>query len=292
MAIDKIFISHVVSELLIICGVSFYFHKKCSNLQQQVNELNSKLEKLNVNNYILSLKKQEQFEIQTVQQINKIYSMLNTIMNNQSYMDSNNPRSNVFNPVYNVENNTSTIKENYSPPQQSTTQQSQTPVKKNNQNPLLNTLSMIGPLSTMFQVMVDKKPPHPDELFQNIDINKMSGKIVEIEEEDNINTEELDNELEDELNDLKSNITTTLNTPITTPRMTPSHSSLMNDCENGMCKLNLNSTNENDTNNSTNNDVNNTNDNQIKNESSNDQSSPLRYISQLPEGKRGRPKKT
>jgi hypothetical protein len=182
MPVDKILISHVVSEVLIICGVTFYFHKKCARLQQQIDELNSKLEKLNANSYMSSLKRQEQFEVQTVQQINKIYSILNN-MNNLNNTNNINNIENIstgFKPVYNEP-----IRENYNSVQQESqvnNQGLQSNKPQPPQNTLLsglsNGLSMLSslPISTMFQVVMKDKPHHPDDLFQNMDINKELNK--------------------------------------------------------------------------------------------------------------------
>jgi hypothetical protein len=296
MPVDKILVSHVVSEVLIICGVTFYFHKKCARLQHQIDELNSKLEKLNANSYISSLKRQEQFEVQTVQQINKIYSILNN-MNNLTNMNNLNNIENTstnFKPVYNEP-----IRENYNNVQQ---ELQTAPLNKPQapQNTLLsglsNGLSMLSslPISTMFQVVMKDKPPHPDELFQNMDINKElnKNKIVEVEDdEEEVDSNKLDDELEDELNDLKSNITTAMNTPVLTPLLTPSQSNIasLNLCEDGVCKLDMNKLTKNE-----NEEVNLNiplNNIQISDSSDNEKSSPLRYISNIPQNKRGRPKK-
>lgn len=301
MPVDKILVSHVVSEVLIICGVTFYFHKKCARLQQQIDELNSKLEKLNANSYISSLKRQEQFEVQTVQQINKIYSILNN-MNNFTNMNNLNNIENTstnFKPVYNE-----SIRENYNIVQQDSQVNKQgTPVPINKPQALQNTLlsglsnglSMLSslPISTMFQVVMKEKPPHPDELFQNMDINKElnKNKIVEIEDEENeIDSNKLDDELQDELNDLKSNITTAMNTPVLTP-LTPSNSNMvsLNLCEDGVCKLDMNKLNKNENEElDLNIPLNNI---QVSDNSDTEKSSPLRYISNIPQNKRGRPKK-
>ena len=296
MPIDKIFISHVVSEIIIIIGVSFYYHKKCSYLQSQIQELNNKLEKLNVNNYLAFIERQKHFEQQTVQHINKIYSILNSRGNSHNNQNINlqNQENMIFEPIGQMSFTTENEKTIPSEKKPQTSQQQ-------SQNPFLNTLSMIGPLSTMFQVVMEKKPPHPDEVLKN-------AKIVEIEDErtssvEKIDTEMLDNELEDELNDLKSTTTTAANTPVLVPR-TPKHyltdnkgvSSSVNKCENGLCKIDY-------TNNSQNSvepfdiETSKTNDDSLSSIENQDdikstsQSSPLRYISQIPEQKRGRPKK-
>lgn len=300
MNIDKKLISHIVAEFLIISGLSFYYHKKCTNLQLQINDLNIKLEKMNGVNYLNSIKRQEQFENQTVQHINKIYSILNNPNNiNNSNVGFNN------NPVIDsLKINNEIIKENfYSPslnetPQQSNFLQSHNVTQKNQSiNPLMNTLSMLGPLTTMFKVVMEPKPPHPNEIFENIDIKSQlnTKKIVEIEDSDNeINSEMLDNELKDELNDLRSNVTSTFNTPILTPKLslTPSVPSL-DLCDNGVCKLNIENNlfrdiqeievKENKENKEDN--------RENKDNKENDKSNPLRYISQPLENKRGRPKK-
>lgn len=301
MPVDKILVSHVVSEVLIICGVTFYFHKKCARLQQQIDELNSKLEKLNANSYISSLKRQEQFEVQTVQQINKIYSILNNMNNftNMNNLNNIEKTSTDFKPVYNEP-----IRENYNIVQQDSQVNKQgipAPINKPQapQNTLLsglsNGLSMLSslPISTMFQVVMKEKPPHPDELFQNMDINKElnKNKIVEIEDEENeIDSNKLDDELQDELNDLKSNITTAMNTPVLTP-LTPSQSNMvnLNLCEDGVCKLDMNKLNKNENEElDLNIPLNNI---QVSDNSDTEKSSPLRYISNIPQNKRGRPKK-
>jgi hypothetical protein len=296
MPIDKIFISHVVSEIIIIVGVSFYYHKKCSYLQSQIQDLNIKLEKLNVNNYLALIERQKHFEQQTVQHINKIYSILNSrgnVHNNQIF-NSQNHESMSFEPVNQMSFSSENVKTTIPSEKKTQSQQSQ-----QSQNPFLNTLSMIGPLSTMFQVVMEKKPPHPDEVLKN-------AKIVEIEDEitssnEKVDTEMLDNELEDELNDLKSTSTTAANTPVLVPR-TPKHYLTDNSvsspkkCENGICKIDY-------TNNSQNSvepfDIETSNSSEFllsSNETTDNikptsQSSPLRYISQIPEQKRGRPKK-
>jgi hypothetical protein len=310
MPIDKIFISHVVSEIIIIVGVSFYYHKKCSYLQSQIQELNNKLEKLNVNNYLSLIERQKHFEQQTVQHINKIYSMLNS--RNISPQEQQNMYNNQFGSFPTTERFSNSQKyenmtfetENFSLDKDTVQTNSKVEKKaapQQSQNPFLNTLSMIGPLSTMFQVVMDKKPPHPDELFKNIDNVNGTKKIVEIEDEQ-IDTVTLDKELEDELNDLKSGTVTAMNTPVLVPR-TPKHfsndSSILtpDKCENGMCKIDYTQVSQSTDTNINNQDMIDSTDLIVsKTETQNDlqnssQSSPLRYISQIPEQKRGRPKK-
>ena len=300
MAIDKTLISHIVAELIVICGLSFYYHKKCSSLQLQINELNSKLEKMNGINYLNTIKRHEQFESQTVQHINKLYSMLNN-------MNGMNNMSGISNSDILRTNNDSIIRENfYSQSNESAsllsqnTSSQQAPLQKPPvSNPLMNTLSMLGPLTTMFKVVMEPKPLHPNEVFENIDIKAQLNnqqKIVEVEDDD-INSETLDNELKDELNDLRSNVTSAMNTPIMTPNLALASSMPMLDiCENGVCKLNFdNNKNEESEQiglNSENKDNNITLLNIDKEVTSDkgDKSSPLRYISH-PETKRGRPKK-
>ena len=321
MTVDKTLIAHIVAELIVISGLSFYYHKKCSNLQLQINDLNSKLEKMNGNNYLNTIKRQEQFESQTVQQINKLYSILNTMNNGNNNVSSN---DNIIKESFYTPSNNIVINENrssllpsiirddlYSDKRSefssfsSHKQSVHTPESVS--NPLMNTLSMLGPLTTMFKVVMEPKPPHPNEVFSNIDIKSElnSKKIVEIKDKEEINSEILDDELRDELDDLHSNVTSTFNTPVLTPKLSlMSNVPMLDLCENGVCKLtyendkNSESTNEDNTlkeNNSTLNfqqgfgtlvtQQNNEKINQIE------QSNPLRYISHAPETKRGRPKK-
>ena len=264
MAIDKTLISHIVAELIVICGLAFYYHKKCSSLQLQINDLNSKIEKMNGINYLNTIKRHEQFENQTVQHISRLYSLLN--MNNgiNNVNNVNNVNS-ISNSDILRTNNDSIIRENFYsnstdninkteniPLQQPSSQQQQLP-KPPVSNPLMNTLSMLGPLTTMFKVVMEPKPQHPNEIFENIDIktqlNNMSQqgfgmnmpqqKIVEVEEDD-IDSETLDNELKDELNDLRSNVTSAMNTPIMTPKLAlTSNIPTLDMCDNGVCKLNF-----------------------------------------------------
>jgi hypothetical protein len=299
MAIDKILISHIVAELIVICGLSFYYHKKCSSLQLQINELNSKLEKMNGINYLNTIKRHEQFESQTVQHINKLYSMLNNMsgMNNSDILRTNND-SIIRENFYSQSNESASLLSQQSVSQQAPLQKP--PVS----NPLMNTLSMLGPLTTMFKVVMEPKPLHPNEVFENIDIKAQLNnqqKIVEVED-DEINSETLDNELKDELNDLRSNVTSAMNTPTMTPKLALTSSMPMLDiCENGVCKLNFDNNKNEESDqiclNSENKDNNitllNIDKSEIYKEVSTDKgdkSSPLRYISQ-PETKRGRPKK-
>ena len=317
MTIDKTLITHIVAELIVICGLAFYYHKKCSGLQLQINDLNSKLEKMNGINYLNTIKRHEQFENQTVQHINKIYSILNNNVGNLNLNNVSNSlnMNNISNSDILRTNNDSIIRENFysqsnnsatllsqQTPLQQTAPQQKPPVS----NPLMNTLSMLGPLTTMFKVVMEPKPLHPNEIFENIDIKTQLNnqqKIVEVEDDD-INSETLDNELKDELNDLCSNVTSAMNTPIMTPKLALTSSvPTLDMCENGVCKLNFdNNKNEEPeqseqlTLNSENKDNNITLLNIDKNkletdkEVTSDKSSPLRYISQQ-ETKRGRPKK-
>lgn len=308
MSVDKILISHIAAELIVITGVAYYYHKKCGSLQSQINDLNNKLENINGINYLNSIKKQEVFEAQTIQHINKIYSMLSNAnpmyINNMSNINDNKQLIDIARPVDN------SIKEHYYPTNTSQINNKQTVSNVSNQsvaptNPLMNTLSMIGPLTTMFKVVMDPKPPHPEELFNNIDINKElnNRKIVEIEEDDTeVNEDELNDELKDELGDLKSNVTTAVNTPVMTPKLSTGITNIpeLNICDNGVCKLNLSmekindeNMNKNETINlqGTNTDINTMNTIDTIDTSKQDKSSPLRYISQAPEIKRGRPKK-
>jgi|LauGreDrversion4_2_1035121.scaffolds.fasta_scaffold14585_1 hypothetical protein len=311
MSVDKILISHIVAELIVITGVAYYYHKKCSTLQSQINDLNTKLENMNGINYLNSIKKHEQFEAQTIQHINKIYSILNNTnpmyMNNISNINDKQQSDNSIKEHFyppNINNMNSSIITNQINKQ---TPNSSTHNKSNiSTNPLMNTLSMIGPLTTMFKVVMDPKPPHPDELFNNIDINKElnSRKIVEIEDDVEVNEDELNDELKDELGDLHSSVSTAVNTPVLTPKLSNNVSNVpeLNICDNGVCKLNLSmdKINEETVNtNNTNNTIINLQEKSIDNDkkieivdtSIQDKSSPLRYISQVPEIKRGRPKK-
>lgn len=313
MTIDKTLITHIVAELIVICGLAFYYHRKCSGLQLQINDLNSKLEKMNGINYLNTIKRHEQFENQTVQHINKIYSILNNNVGNLNLNNGTNSlnMNNISNSDILRTNNDSIIRENFysqtndnaSLLSQQTPLQQKPPVS----NPLMNTLSMLGPLTTMFKVVMEPKPPHPNEIFENIDIKTQLNnkqKIVEVEDDDDINSEILDDELKDELNDLSSNVTSALNTPIMTPKLALTSSvPALDMCENGVCKLNFEN-NKNEeleqseqlTLNCENKDNNITLLNIDKNkletdkEVTSEKSSPLRYISQQ-ETKRGRPKK-
>lgn len=326
MPIDKITISHIVSELIIITGVVFYYHRKCNHLQQQINELNLKLEKLNGTNYINSINRHDQFEKQTVQHINKLYSIINLIktqnvdnVDKQVNLNFQTNSNDMFVPLYKEKEN---IRENYyeqNSIQGGTTRTLDAPIS----NPFMNTLSMLGPLTTMFKVVMEPKPPRPDEIFNNIDIKSelSKNKIVEIESDErsevsgdlvisrnqekqsetnsflnknstidmNKSIEDdsiLDNELKEELDDLCSTTTSSM----TTPRLTPSHNlnlelefqNKLEECENGMCKISL----EKNIKGHINENVKITN----TNIEFNDQSNPLRYISQIPDTKRGRPK--
>uniref|UniRef100_A0A6C0I4Z5 Uncharacterized protein n=1 Tax=viral metagenome TaxID=1070528 RepID=A0A6C0I4Z5_9ZZZZ len=311
MSVDKILISHIAAELIVITGVAYYYHKKCSTLQSQITDLNTKLENMNGINYINSIKKHEQFEAQTIQHINKIYSILNntnpiylnnvsTINDKQQSTDmrqSDNSIKEYFYPQ-NINNMNSSMITSQMINKQTTNSHNQSNIPT---NPLMNTLSMIGPLTTMFKVVMDPKPPHPDELFNNMDINKElnTRKIVEIED-DEVNEDELNDELKDELDDLHSTVTTAVNTPVLTPKLSTNISNIpdLNMCDNDVCKLNLSMEKMNEETINTMNKIINLQETSIETDKKDtidtlkqDKSSPLRYISQAPEIKRGRPKK-
>lgn len=292
MIIDKTLISHIVAELIVISGLAYYYHKKCGNLQLQINELNLKLEKMNGINYLNSIKRHEQFESQTIQHINKIYSLINSINNGNVNMNMT-PNMDTF-----KFNNENIVKENfYSSSSETINSYSvSTPQPKplHQTNPLMNTLSMLGPLTTMFKVVMEPKPPHPNEVFDNIDIKSQlnNQKIVEVEDDN----EMLDDELKDELNDLRSNVTTAMNTPVFTPKLSLTSSVPSLDlCDDGICKLKLDNIKKEDVKNDEFNiEINNNTETikEINKENKElDKSSPLRYISQPIETKRGRPKK-
>jgi hypothetical protein len=213
MNINKTVIAHILSELLIIGGVSYFFHRKCTFLQQQIDEMQKKIDKLGGQEYLNSLKRQETFETQTVQHINKLYSILNTFkMNSPSNLSS--PFSS-----FPMENNMSTTgfasfdkqEKQITNSTNTTTSTNATPA-----NPFLSTLSMMGPLTSVISVMMDKKP-HPSELFADFDKQK-----IEVVDDDDNPPEVLDKEIENELQDLQSLSLSPYKTKLVKSQNTPS----------------------------------------------------------------------
>jgi hypothetical protein len=221
MTINKITIAHIVSEILVVSAVAFYFHKKYVALQTQVQELVNKIEKLNLERVSVLCQKQEQFETQTTQQINKIWSILNQqpMYQQPMYQRSEYQRP-VFVPQFDIDSSDKEpVREKYRGNENKKEEiktETVKPKEKTSFNPLQSAMSMIGPLSTMFQLATDRKTPHPSEVFQNVNIEAVihnqptqsSAKIVEIEDEqvdvvaNEIAEKDLDKELEQELQEL------------------------------------------------------------------------------------------
>lgn len=233
MTLNKLTIAHIVSELLVVSAVAFYFHKKYIALQTQVQELVAKIEKLNLERVPIVCQKQEQFEAQITQQINKIWNVLNSSMPAMYPREFNQrPEFNqrqefnqrpVFVPQYNVDSSKQeSVRENYANSNSNKETKKETSQNENTKpkeakpfNPIQSALSMIGPLSTMFQLTTDRKTPHPEEIFQNVNIGAVlqnqkqqtsSAKIVEVEDDpsnsDELLDEKLDEELQEELKEL------------------------------------------------------------------------------------------
>ncbi len=173
----KIAIAHVAGELVIVGGLSFYFNKKITLLQNEIEELKKKIELLEKNDeedgggltpeQLESLTK---FQTQTTNHINNLYSVLKQIAENQQSHQLPPSQPQVFTAPKKKKNLTAEI---------TTSKVIRTPSQ------------VVFATETVSNVPVSKK-------------KKSTAVIEEVIEEENINEEEqLDRELEEELNDLK-----------------------------------------------------------------------------------------
>ncbi len=75
--ISKITIAHIASEVIIIGGISFFFHKKIADLKTKISELETKIVELEKNNSNDSMPKEEfiKFQQYISQHINNLYEI-------------------------------------------------------------------------------------------------------------------------------------------------------------------------------------------------------------------------
>lgn len=86
----KIMMAHIATEIIVIGGISFLFHKRISDLNIKVSELEKKLEKVEKCEKCegctgesggINTEQFQQFQQQTTQHINNIYSAIRQIAN-------------------------------------------------------------------------------------------------------------------------------------------------------------------------------------------------------------------
>ena len=91
MESSKIMMAHVTTEIIVIGAISFFFHKKISNLNQKIEELEKKIAEKHESNSPQQHdpRKFEEFRQQTTGHINNIYSLIRqlteTYKNSQSH---------------------------------------------------------------------------------------------------------------------------------------------------------------------------------------------------------------
>jgi hypothetical protein len=78
MESSKIMMAHVATEIIVIGGISFFFHKKISQLNQKIQELEKKIDEKHESTSSCQHDPQkfEEFRQQTTGHINNIYSLL------------------------------------------------------------------------------------------------------------------------------------------------------------------------------------------------------------------------
>lgn len=85
MDASKIMMAHIATEVIVIGGISFFFHKRIAELNTKVAELEKKLEKCEgcagASEGGLTNEQFGQFQQQTTQHINNIYSAIRQIAN-------------------------------------------------------------------------------------------------------------------------------------------------------------------------------------------------------------------
>lgn len=81
MESSKLMMAHIATEVIVIGGISFFFHKKIAELNAKVVELEKKLEKCGPISGGIPEEQFGQFQQQTTQHINNIYGAIRQITN-------------------------------------------------------------------------------------------------------------------------------------------------------------------------------------------------------------------
>jgi len=193
MDVSKIMMAHIATEVIVIGGISFLFNKRISELKTKVAELEKKLGELEKREGCSSSpeggitdEQFGQFQQQTTQHINNIYSAIRQIANT---VNGGGVGATTSSPTPN--NHTHTRTQNgRTPHPQHTVPLKQYPRHhplhpQNQQQTLLSNLSL-----------------SPENTNGNGNSPRAKLEVIDEKEKKEIPIEELDDELEDELKDL------------------------------------------------------------------------------------------
>lgn len=182
----KIAIAHVAGEIVIIGGISFYFSKKITALQNENEELKKRIESLEKGESGGGGLNPEQldeflkFQKQTTSHINNLYSVLKQIAENQPQAQQHHVPAQQTHQSQAVQQTTFTAKKN----------------KKNVAAEVTNSKVIRTPNQVVFSTVTETVTAQPVQ-------KKSKAVIEEIDEDEEVDEEELDRELEEELEQLK-----------------------------------------------------------------------------------------
>ena len=174
---SKIMMAHIATEVVVIGGISFLFHKRISELTAKVSELEKKLEKCESGTSDGGITGEQfgQFQQQTTQHINNIYSAIRQI-------------ANTINGV------TPPLEPLHSQPKKNVRQQMK---ESQIREAHIREMSKKGNTTPLDQTPMSSLSLTPE----NNGLTKIE-LVIDEEEKKEIPDEELDDELEDELRDL------------------------------------------------------------------------------------------
>lgn len=176
---SKIMIAHIATEVVIIGGISFYFHKKITELNTKISELEKKIENLPGGN------DDEKFKQQTMQHIRNLYENIKQFSNREEKANIG-EKSNIGEKV-NIKMSSQTHSSHIH-------HSSSDPKPDIKQNHMMFVSSVIPSLSLNY-----KTNPTTEKAKIEV-INE--EELYETKESSN---EELNDELEEELRDLSTN---------------------------------------------------------------------------------------
>lgn len=177
MEVSKLMIAHIATEVVVIGGISFFFHKRIVELNTKIAELEKKLEKAEGCKCTSSEggSTGEAFQQQTTQHINNIYSIIRQITNN-------------INESPQQEHEPSRVKPKT---KESLARDSQKEMKKKILEVHSHSNDQTTPLSSLSLT--------PENTNGN---GQTKLELIDDDEKTGIHEEDLDNEIEDELRDM------------------------------------------------------------------------------------------
>lgn len=208
--IDNKHLIHIVAEVVVMCGISFYFSSKIKSLQNVIAELSHKLEEqedrlqktnqlaVNLNNGIAGYIKKNDEQVALL--VNKITDLEQELISKKNEVREN--RETYEQEKQKLEKQEKQEKKSSLTEKSQSKPQKQVDFKKSSMKSVPNEMNPIEKM-LMDTVRMAQIPI----MFENPITTKVqfSNKIEEENEEENdISDSELDEEIQDELNDLKT----------------------------------------------------------------------------------------